>query len=209
MMKKFAVFAMSVISIAARPMLGAGAVDPIPNATAAVTIKDFNFFGTGSNPVGVAVDHKGDVKVGILGLPILGPRSSTPIYTITPEGETSDFTNLPLATDINPCRDARPGRDFVSPGVQQDPTPFMTGLAYHRNGDLYVGLPNCEPTRHGIWRVSPNGSAQLFATVPLSQLPKGLAFTNGGFPLYVTDLTTSRAAGSNVKRRWARRMPAV
>jgi sugar lactone lactonase YvrE len=191
MMKKLApgliVLAMFV-GVGATPMLGAGAANSIPNATAVVTVKDFNFFGTGNNPVGVAVDHRGDIKVGILGLPILGPRSSTPIFTVTPDGETSNFASLPLATDINPCRNARPGRDFVSPGVQQDPTPFMTGLAYHRNGDLYVGLPNCVPGTHGIWRVSPNGTAQLFATVPLSQLPKGLAFTNGGFPLYVTDL---------------------
>ena len=171
-----------------RPMLGAQGADPIPDATAVVTVKDFDFFATGNNPVGVAVDPTGDLKVGILGLPIPGPRPSTPIYTVTPEGETSSFVNLPLATDISACRAARPGRDFVSPGVQQEPTPFMTGLAYHRNGDLYVGLPNCDPSTHGIWRVSPSGTAQPFATVPLSQLPKGLSFSDGGFPLYVTDL---------------------
>lgn len=190
MMKKlvsnlFFVFATFVVGGGARPMLAA---DPIPNAKAVVTVKDFDFFATGNNPVGVAVDHNGDLKVGILGLPILGPRSSTPLYTVTPEGETSNFSSLPLATDIQPCRDARPGRDFISPGVQQEPTPFMTGFAYHRNGDLYVGLPNCDPNTHGIWRVSAGGTAQLFATVPLSQLPKGLSFTNGEFPLYVTDL---------------------
>jgi sugar lactone lactonase YvrE len=174
--------------VGARPILGRGAADPIPNATAVVTVKDFDFFTTANNPVGVAVDHRGDVKVGILGLPIFGPRSSTPIYTVTPEGETRDFATMPLSADTSACRAARPGRDFVSPGVQQEPTPFMTGIVYHRSGDLYVGLPNCDPSTHGIWRVSTDGTAQPFATVPLSQLPKGLAFTNGGFPLYVTDL---------------------
>jgi sugar lactone lactonase YvrE len=188
MMKKLTpvllvVFAMFVVGIGVSE-----AADPIPNPKAVVTVKDFDFFATGNNPVGVAVDHTGDVKVGILGLPIPGPRPSTPIYSVTPEGVTSLFVNLPLATDIRPCRDARPGRDFVSPGVQQEPTPFMTGLVYHRSGDLYVGLPNCDPSSHGIWRVSAGGTAQVFATLPLSQLPKGLAFTNGGFPLYVTDL---------------------
>jgi hypothetical protein len=58
----------------------------------------------------------------------------------------------------------------------------------HRSGNLYVGLPNCDPATHGIWRVHPDGSAEPFAQVPLSQLPKGLALTNGDFPLYVTDL---------------------
>jgi sugar lactone lactonase YvrE len=180
-----------LIVIAAFAMAPAAqAADAIPNQPpkAVVTIKDFDLFVTGNNPVGVAVDHRGDLKVGILGLPVFGPRSSTPIYTVTPEGESSIFTNVPLATDLNPCRTARPGRDFVAPGVLQEPTPFMTGFAYHRNGDLYVGLPNCDPQTHGIWRVSRDGTAQPFAAVPLSQLPKGLAFTNGGFPLYVTDL---------------------
>ncbi len=62
-----------------RPMLGAQSADPISNATAVVTVKDFDFFATGNNPVGVAVDPSGDLKVGILGLPIPGPRPSTPI----------------------------------------------------------------------------------------------------------------------------------
>jgi len=58
----------------------------------------------------------------------------------------------------------------------------------HQSGNLYVGLPNCDPATHGIWRVKKDGSAAPFAQVPLSQLPKGLALTNGDFPLYVTDL---------------------
>jgi sugar lactone lactonase YvrE len=185
-----------LVSLGAITVLGQGSADAIPSATAVVTVKDINFFATGNNPVGVAVDHSGDVKVGILGLPIFGPRESTPILTLTADGEASEFASLPLATDLGPCRDARPGRDFVSPGVQQEPTPFMTGFAYHRTGDLYVGLPNCISSTHGIWRVHPDGSAEPFAAVDLSQLPKGLALTNGGFPLYVTDLhdfTHSRA----------------
>ncbi|MDZ4801675.1 MAG: hypothetical protein SGI92_26260 [Bryobacteraceae bacterium] len=177
-----------VLVIAFAMMAVAQAADPLPKVKAVVTIKDFDFFRTGNNPVGVAVDRRGDVSVGILGLPVPAPRSSTPVFKVTSRGETGDLANLPLATDINPCRSARPGRDFVSPGVQQEPTPFMTGLAYHQNGDLYVGLPNCDLSTHGIWRVSANGTVQPFAAVPLSQLPKGLAFTNGGFPLYVTDL---------------------
>ena len=190
------VFAMFAVGASTMPMLGA---DPIPSATAVVTVKDFDFFATGNNPVGIATDPGGNIKVGILGLPVQWPRPSTPIYTITTEGETRSFANLPLAVDTSTCREARPGRDFVSPGVQQEPTPFMTGLAYHRGGDLYVGLPNCDPNSHGIWRVSANGTAQLFAKLPLSQLPKGLAFTNGGFPLYVTNLHDFRRSRQECK----------
>lgn len=197
-----------VVGLAERPVLAA-------SVDAVVTLKDFNFdfftttdipecadpqrpCATTDNPVGVAVDSRGDIKVGILGLSIFGPnglpvpgeeRPSTPIKTVTPEGRVSDFASLPLFTDLQPCRDARPGRDFVIPGVLlQEPTPFSTGFALHRSGDLYVGLPNCDPATHGIWRVHPDGSAEPFAQVPLSQLPKGLALTNGDFPLYVTDL---------------------
>ena len=175
---------MSVV-VGTRPVLGA---DPIPTAKAVVTIKDYNFFTTGDNPVGVAVDPRGNLKVGLLGLPIPGPRAATQVQTITPDGETSTFTGLPLALDLAPCRSERPGRDMVAPGVMQEPTPFMTGIVYHRNGDLYAGLPNCDPNTHGIWKIAPNGTAQVFAKLPISQLPKGLAFTNGSFPLYVTDL---------------------
>jgi hypothetical protein len=197
-----------VVGLAARPVLAAS-VDAI------VTLRDFNFdfftdtdipecadpqrpCATTDNPVGVAVDSRGDIKVGILGLSIFGPnglpvpgeeRPSTPIKTVTPEGRVSDFASLPLATDLQPCRDARPGRDFVIPGVLlQEPTPFSTGFALHRSGNLYVGLPNCDPATHGIWRVNMDGNAKPFAQIPLSQLPKGLALTNGDFPLYVTDL---------------------
>ena len=165
------------------------------------------------NPVGVAVDPRGDIKVGILGLSPFGPnglpisapkRESTPIKTVTPEGRVSDFASLPLATDLGPCEEARPGRDFVVEGVLlQEPTPFSTGFAYHRNGDLYVGLPNCDPATHGIWRVKKDGTAEPFAQVPLSQLPKGLAFSkNDSFPLYVTDLhdfTHSRDANLELR----------
>jgi DNA-binding beta-propeller fold protein YncE len=200
-----------VVGLATRPVLAAS-VDAI------VTLKDFNFefitdtdipdcadpqrpCATTDNPVGVAVDSRGDIKVGILGLSIFGPnglpvpgqeRPSTPIKTVTPEGRVSDFASLPLFTDLQPCRDARPGRDFILPAQPQlglqEPTPFSTGFALHRSGDLYVGLPNCDPATHGIWRVKEDGSTEPFAQVPLSQLPKGLALTNGDFPLYVTDL---------------------
>jgi sugar lactone lactonase YvrE len=172
-----------------------------PVSAAVVTLADFvfDFFTTNDNPVGVAVDRRGNINIGILGLPLfgtsgrpIGVRPSTPIKTVTPEGRVRDFASLPLATNLEPCQNARPGRDA---GVE--PTPFMTGLAYHENGDLYVGLPNCDPATHGIWRVKRDGTAALFAQLPLSQLPKGLAFSkNGRFPLFVTDLhdfTKSRA----------------
>ena len=43
------------------------AADPEVNAKAVATIKTFDFFNTGDNPVGVAVDPNGNLKVGILG----------------------------------------------------------------------------------------------------------------------------------------------
>lgn len=66
----------------------------------------------------------------------------------------------------------------------------MTGFALHSSGDLYVGLPTCDPKTHGIWRVSRDGSRkELFASLPVEDLPKGLAFSKDSeFPLYVTDL---------------------
>jgi DNA-binding beta-propeller fold protein YncE len=65
----------------------------------------------------------------------------------------------------------------------------MTGFALHQSGDLYVGLATCDPATHGIWRVRQDGShTELFASLPVQDLPKGLAFTNGDFPLYVTNL---------------------
>lgn len=210
-----AIVATLIVFYADSPVRADGAKASMPNVAAVVTLKDFDFdfFTTVDNPVGLAVDPWGDVKVGILGLATfteLGlpdpdkPRPSTPVLTVTPEGRVSDFVSLPLATDLQDCRDARPGRDFVVPGeLLQEPTPFSTGFAYHRSGDLYVGLPNCDPDTHGIWRIKPDGTAKPFVQMPLSQLPKGLAFSkNGSFPLYVTDLhdfTHSRDADPDLR----------
>jgi hypothetical protein len=73
----------------------------------------------------------------------------------------------------------------------------MTGFALHNNGDLYVGLPTCDPATHGIWRVSKDGSqTELLASLDVQDLPKGLALTNGGFPLYVTNLHDFRPGKS-------------
>jgi hypothetical protein len=165
-----------LVGLAARPVLAAS----IPSATAVVTVKDFQFVPAAQifeNPVGLAIDRKGDILTGIL--------FTGEVVKVTPEGKSSRFASLPaVAADLEPCRQARPGAD---PG--QEPAPFMTAFALHRSGDLYVGLPNCDPDTHGIWRVHPDGSAEPFASVPLSQLPRDLAFRkNGDFPLYVTDL---------------------
>jgi hypothetical protein len=154
----------------------------IPSATAVVTVKDFQFTSTFSvteNAVGLEIDDKGDVLTGIL--------FTGEIQKITPEGKASHFAQLPVVNPVPPppiC----PLRPDPPPAAQVR-TAFMTGFARHKNGDLYVGLPTCDPATNGIWRVSPDGSqTELFASLPVEDLPRGLALTNAEFPLYVTNL---------------------
>jgi hypothetical protein len=147
-----------------------------------VTVKDFKFTATFSvteNAVGLAIDRKGDILTGIL--------FTGEIQKVTPEGRASHFASLPVVNPVPPppvC----PLRPDPPPAAQVR-TAFMTGFALHNDGDLYVGLPTCDPATNGIWRVSKDGSqTQLFAPLPVEDLPRGLALTNGKFPLYVTNL---------------------
>jgi hypothetical protein len=152
-----------------------------------VTVKDFKFTATFSvteNAVGLAIDRKGDILTGIL--------FTGEIQKVTPEGRASHFAALPVVNPVPPppvC----PLRPDPPPAAQVR-TAFMTGFALHNDGNLFVGLPTCVPETNGIWRVSKDGSeTELFASLPVQDLPRGLALTNGKFPLYVTNLHDFRS----------------
>lgn len=195
-----------VASLTAAPALAGGQHGAeIPTTKSVVTLKDFDFFrsletppfGVGENPVGVAVDGKGNVLTGLL--------FTGDILEVKPgSGKSSQFSKLPIVNPVPPPpAELDENRDPIDPGCPIRPsgqtrTAFMTGFARHRRGDLYVGLPTCdsEVNIHGIWRVSRNGKkTEPFAPLPVQDLPKGLAFSKGGnFPLYVTNLHDFRVS---------------
>src|SRR3972149_3984124 len=89
--------------------------------------------------------------------------ASGEIKKVTPNGDASTFAQLP------------------SPGDG-----FVTGVAFGTDGDLYVAFGSMQPDTHGIWRVSPEGDAEQFASLDSATLPNGLAFDSDG-NLYVSD----------------------
>ena len=85
------------------------------------------------------------------------------IRKLTPAGEVTSYANLP------------------SPG-----NGFMVGMIFDDAGDLFVGMGSFDPETHGIWRVSPDGEAELFASLPVEGQPNGIELDEQG-NMYVTD----------------------
>lgn len=114
-----------------------------------MSVADFNP-GAGEFPEGIAVDQEGNIYVGM--------AFTSEIKKITPEGQVSTFTNLPL-----------PGGGF------------MLGMAFDHSDDLYVALASFDAATHGIHKVSQGGNTvELFTALPTNGLPNGLAFDNQG-----------------------------
>lgn len=87
------------------------------------------------------------------------------VKKITPEGQISVFATLPLP-----------------PGV------LSAGLKFGDDGDLYVatGAITPDPPVAFVFRIDPNGVAEVFATLDPTGYPNDLAFDDNG-ELFVTD----------------------
>jgi sugar lactone lactonase YvrE len=106
---------------------------------------------------GLAVDHRGNIYVGLL--------FQGAILKISPDGGRSILATLPLG-------DTGLG--------------LIVGLAADDAGNVYVADDTFEAATQGIWRVSPTGEVERYAALDPTGFPNGLAFDDRG-NLYVTD----------------------
>jgi sugar lactone lactonase YvrE len=132
----------------------------------------------GQYPEGVAVDHRGNLYVS------LAPRGQ--IWKIELGEEPSLFASL-----VDP---ASLPLDLGALGLAVDPT-----------GQVYAALASFDPTTHGVWRVSRDGSTrQRLPGSEAIQLPNALTFDERG-TLYVTDSLAGaiwRIARDSVAELW-------
>jgi len=70
----------------------------------------------------------------------------------------------------------------VSTFTRIDPTfnSITLGLAFDRHGNLYVAVWGFDESFNGIWRVTPDGHASLYAAMPLGTIPNFIVFDERG-----------------------------
>jgi sugar lactone lactonase YvrE len=114
-------------------------------------------------PESIAVDRSGNLY---LSLALTGE-----IRKVAPDGAQSTFATMPLGgPPFTPC-----GGLFA----------LSAGLAFDHQDNLYVNVDSCDPASRGVWKVAPDGSMEILATVPMNALINGLAYRSG--ELYATD----------------------
>lgn len=114
-------------------------------------------------PESIAIDRDGNI---FISLALTGE-----IRKIAPDGTQSTFIQFPIGAPLTFC-----GAFFNGViGITLDP----------QDDTLYAVVAACDPAIRGVWRVSPEGEAELVANLPLEGLPNGIALRRGY--LYVAD----------------------
>lgn len=118
-------------------------------------------------PESLVFDHAGNVYISM--------ALTGEIRRIAPDGTQSTFALIPIGPPLMPCF------GFLA---------IMGGLAIDSHDNLYVTAAACDLANRGIWKVSPDGQAQILTTLPAEALPNGIAFHHGR--LYVADAFLGR-----------------
>lgn len=90
------------------------------------------------------------------------------VARVTPQGKVTIIATLPAATDG---------------------TAAVSGIVRTADGTLFVNYVDIGGTESGIWRISPDGTAEQVVAVPSSKFLNGLAFDPGTGALFATDST--------------------
>ncbi len=99
------------------------------------------------------------------------------------------------------------GRGVVSEVANIDPTDnsITLGLALDAHENVYVAVWGFAEGLTGVWKVSPDGTAELYAAMPLGSIPNAMVFDFFG-NLYVTDSSGGAvwriARGSRTAEIW-------
>jgi sugar lactone lactonase YvrE len=114
-------------------------------------------------PESVAIDYKGNRYVSL--------NLTGEIRKIAPDGTQSTHALLPMgAPPLTPCF------GFI---------PIMGALAIDYQANLYIGVNSCDPSARGVYKVTPNGTASLIASLPGEALADGIALRDK--QLYIAD----------------------
>lgn len=127
----------------------------------------------GSSPEGVALDRRGNIFVG--SRPSESGATTSEILRIAPDGIVSIFATINVAANLD--------------------APGLLGLALDARGNAYVALTSFNPSTHGVWQISRDGTT--IVRIPGSEqipFPNALVFGPRG-DVYITD-----SAGGSVWR---------
>jgi hypothetical protein len=76
---------------------------------------------------------------------------------------------------------SKKGRVSVFTRIDDTFNSFTLGLAFDRQGNLYVAVLGFEERLNGIWRVTPDGHASLYAAMPVGTIPNFIVFDERGW----------------------------
>jgi sugar lactone lactonase YvrE len=165
MMTRFPALAALVLSLLA--LVPAGLMAHPPDAPRLEVVAAFNPVAL-ETPESIAFDRDGNTYIS---LALTGE-----IRKIAPDGTQSTFVQFPIGPPLTFC-----GPFFNA----------VTGITIDPNDDtLYASVVSCDLESRGIWRVTPDGTAEILATLPLESLPNGIALDRGF--LYVADSFLAR-----------------
>ena len=154
-----------ILSILA--LLPAGLTAHPPDAPQLEVLAAFNAAAL-ETPESIAFDRDGNTYIS---LALTGE-----IRKIAPDGTQSTFIQFPIGPPLTLC-----GPFFNA----------VTGITIDPHDDtLYASVVACDLDSRGIWRVEPDGTAEILATLPLASIPNGIALRRGF--LYVADSSLSR-----------------
>jgi sugar lactone lactonase YvrE len=176
---RFPAFAGLILSVLV--LLPASLAAHPPDAPQLAVLAAFNPVAL-ETPENMAFDRDGNLY---LSLALTGE-----IRKIAPDGTQSTFIQFPIGAPLTLC-----GPFFNA----------VTGITIDPQDDtLYASVVSCDLASRGIWRVDPDGTAEILATLPLASIPNGIALRRGF--LYVADSSLSRVwrvpAGGGTAEVW-------
>lgn len=130
--------------------------------------------GALQTPESVAVDWQGNLYVA---LALTGE-----IWKVTPAGDESLHAQIPIGD--HPLQECF---GFIG---------LMHAITVGIDGTLYAAVASCDEDGRGIWRVDPDGQAEVLATVPASAQLNGIAIRRGR--VYATDSNQGRVFRTSV-----------